>query len=233
MLRKFFFIVLLCTACNKTDTSTSAIAEEDTPAVVEDVAVGATEVAVAPTEVPAPAPAVAKPSNPDFRNVTWGMSKEEVKALEKSPFHDTDALPTGSFIRYLDTVAGVQVFAVYIFAGDTLTRAKYMVRESHSNDNDFFLDYDALEKALSNKYGPSEPKVNWKGDLFKDDRSKWGLAVSSGDLTVSQRWVTPRTNIFLYLTGDNYTVKLGVEYDSVEYEGFEEKLMEQQNQEKL
>ncbi len=119
-------------------------------------------------------------------------------------------------------------WSIYLFTQDRLTRTKYMVQEDHSNKNDYILDYRRFKAALSKKYGePTQDKHHWRDDLYKDDYSDWGLAISIGHLQIYTEWNTPETSVFLSLMGDKFEVSLEVQYTSKELKILEKKASEE------
>jgi hypothetical protein len=58
----------------------------------------------------------------------------------------------------------------------------------------------------------------WKDDLYKDDKSEWGFAVSLGHLAYGASWETSATKIEIMLLGDNYEINLFLSYFSKELE---------------
>ncbi|MBT7994202.1 MAG: hypothetical protein HN691_04955 [Bacteroidetes bacterium] len=153
-----------------------------------------------------------------FRNSLWGMTKDEVLNSEKLP----DPINKDDIIGYSSTIAGFDCFIFYIFIENKLVRSKYVFTQVHSNENDFISDYYSLKNILKEKYhDPSLDKIFWKNDLYKNDHDQWGFAISLGHLSYYSVWVTSRTKIYLYLTGENYKTKLEIEYVSIDLLDFE------------
>lgn len=162
----------------------------------------------------------------DFRKARWGMSKKKVKATEKGK----PAFEEGNLLGYKASVAGKDALAGYIFAGDVLVRSAYLFDIKHTNDTDYITDYKELKKLLTEKYGkPSRDEVIWKDDLYRDKPSKWGMAVATGGLIYFAEWKTGRTEVFLSLMGDNFDIKLKVEYSSNELQKIEEEEKKKKN----
>lgn len=155
----------------------------------------------------------------DFRKTTWGMTKDQVKKTETSEIlKETDEV-----LAYRAELAGYESFVIYIFAGDKLTRAKYSIIEQHSNKNDYISDYNSIKELLEKKYGtPKEDEKVWKNDLYKDDYSQWGFAVSLGHLMYYSSWETDRTSVFFLLNGENYEIETVIEYTSKELSAVED-----------
>ena len=91
--------------------------------------------------------------------------------------------------------------------------------EPHINKNDYIDDFNDFKQALTKKYGePAAEEVTWENDMFKNDKSKWGLAISMGHLQYLSHWKTSTTVIFAVLTGDNLTANCVVSYNSLRHE---------------
>lgn len=158
---------------------------------------------------------VTAPKNFTFRNTFWGMSKEEVKKGETASIIDENE----KSILYGEVeVANKTAELLYNFTDDKLSDAIYIFDIEHTNYNLYIEDYNLLLSKLSKKYG--EPDYNeeiWSNDLFKDDESDWGLAVSVGDLSYQALWKNNDTVVVLVLIGDNYDIDLCVSYYSSDY----------------
>lgn len=157
-----------------------------------------------------------------FRGVKWGVTPAEVRSSETvAPTAEVEGT-AGPMLLYSGSVAGLPCQYAYIFAGEVLTRGKYIFTVEHSNKNVFIDDYQSIKEQLTAKYGEAEEVVHWKKDLLKSDRQHWGMAISVGDLVYLSEWSTAGTKIYLVLQGDNYEITLGLEYSSTELKGLEE-----------
>ena len=158
-----------------------------------------------------------------FRKTKWGMSSAEVKATEPLEI----AKEEENLLAYKNSVIGKDVFVVYFFIEDQLTRARYALAESHSNKNDFITDYEDFKKILTKKYGkPNQDESLWRNDLYKDDHSGWGTAISLGHLIYFSNWKTNNTEISNILSGENYNISCIVEYSSTNLKKIEKKAQE-------
>lgn len=75
-----------------------------------------------------------------------------------------------------------------------------------------------LEELLIKKYGP--PKMDgqdWSNDLFKNDRRKWGMALSHGHVTFVTSWETETSKIGMLLNGTLRGVNFQVDYQSIKF----------------
>ncbi|MDP8206716.1 MAG: hypothetical protein P9L92_08655 [Candidatus Electryonea clarkiae] len=155
-----------------------------------------------------------------FRKTKWGMTEDEVKASE--PLETAEE--NERYLAYKTSVIGKDVFVVYFFIDNQLTRARYVLADSHSNKNDFITDYEDFKAILIKKYGnPVQDDSIWKNDLYKDDYSDWGTAISIGHLVYFSNWKTNDTEISNMLMGENYDLSCIVEYCSINFKEIEKK----------
>ena len=154
--------------------------------------------------------------DPDFRKAKWGMTKEQVKALEDAK----PAYEEASGLLYTNqTVAGLPATVIYNFNNDALAWGGYRIDTVHTNKNLYIDDYNNLKEKLSSIYGdPYIDEVTWDNDLFKDDPANYGLSVSIGYTSYIASWKTSRTVIILALNGDNYEVRLTLFYYSPDHQ---------------
>jgi len=101
----------------------------------------------------------------DFRKTNWGMSKEQVKAIEdkKPNFEDN------TMLSYEVTISEKDFECAYLFLEDKLYGSGYLFFGEHTNKNLYIDDYEELKEILTKEYGkPKIDKVTWKNDLFKN-----------------------------------------------------------------
>jgi len=163
----------------------------------------------------------------DFRKINWGMSKGQVKATEgKEPDSETNTT-----VAYKVEISGDDYICGYTFLEDKLYNSGYVFIGGHTNENLYIDDYGRLKGILTKKYGrPETDEITWIDDLFKDDRSVWGFAISIGDLSYRSTWETPTTYITLRLWGDNYEIDLVLAYDSRELKGWADKIISEKEE---
>lgn len=150
----------------------------------------------------------------DFRKVKWGMTMEQVKKIEKGQFHNVK----DNVIAYSVTVANKEADLFYSFIDNKLVSGAYFFNVRHTNPNAFIDDYYSLKDLLSAKYAePSIDDINWLNELYKDEPSEKGFAVSLGHLNYRAKWFEDSTDITLTLTGENYKCNLMLGYASVKY----------------
>ena len=147
----------------------------------------------------------------DFRSVKWGMRKKEVIAAEDARLvkNESDA------IHYTMQLFGYDCSVEYRFTEDLLSDAVLVIRQEHIDPELFYQDYESLKKQLIPQFGRSiSDKCDWKNDMYRSQRAKWGFAVSLGFLTCRTLWKTQRTAIALSIKGSNHEITTFMEYHS-------------------
>lgn len=159
-------------------------------------------------------------STPDFRVAHWGDSKETIVEKEGK----ADMSPDAKLYMFSDNVAGFPCMVGYIFEDNKLVMARYLFKEEHTNKNDYIYDFKKLVNLLSKKYGePDWNSPEWKNRLYQDDPSDYGFAVSLGHLVYSAGWLKDKTEISVFLTGENYDITFILQYVSTKYKQLREK----------
>lgn len=159
----------------------------------------------------------------DFRGNNWGDSEAAVRQVAGEPMQSKD----GTWF-YEVSINGLDAYLFYQFVAGKLTTAGYMFQESHTNDNAYITDYSGIKELLTQKYGA--PKVDdstWLNDLYSDDPSHYGFAISMGHLVKRTMWETETTKIMHALQGDNYEINHGLVYSSKELEPTREQAKQQ------
>jgi hypothetical protein len=147
-----------------------------------------------------------------FRDTRWGMSKRQVIELEGKPLLQEKSYGLET-IKYRKKANGLECSVEFIFAGDKLIRAKYIFLEVHKHKSQYIGDYKKIKDWLTERHGmPLGSNVTWRNDLYKEDYSRWGLAVSLGHLEYSSLWKNKEMEIFLTLSGRNNKISLMAEY---------------------
>lgn len=161
----------------------------------------------------------------DVRKVKWGMSMAEVKSSESLPI----SYQTKESLQYKTSILNKDVTLVYQFVGGKLSSAYYISDELHTNKNDFITDYEDFKKTLTKKYGKSKiDKTVWKNNLYKDDYSGWGMAISLGHLVYLSSWETKDTVINNTLWGENFKITHIIGYESKKLEELKKKEKEKE-----
>jgi len=185
-------------------------------------------------------------SQPDFRQATWGMIREQVQATEAANPREIRESNSEVLVRYDSLELGkLPCRVVYIFANDKLVRAKYVFDAEHGEPNDFIRDYRAIEPLLHEQYGnPASERAFWLDDSLQDEPKAYldqdrassidilpsdpfaGPSILAGYLKLYTRWQGNRTKISHGLTGGSIgadsRITHQIEFLSVELEGLED-----------
>ncbi len=148
----------------------------------------------------------------DFRSVSWGMNKQQVKSAEKLKLIDEykDSL------KYDHEIQGIRCNVYYVFESDKLVSARYTMVRKHFDPADYNADFIALKKHLTQTFGPAASVQDfWNNEMYKDDETKYGFAVSIGFLTRTVNWKQERSKVLLQMEGINHEVFTNVKYSSV------------------
>ena len=163
-------------------------------------------------------------ANAQYRGMEWSSSKKDAIAKYGKP-----DLEGEGYIAYNYTLAGKSTLSGFYYKQDKLWRAAYILSESHSNKNGYIDDYNDLRNLLSKKYGtPIADETYWENDLFKDDYSQWGTAISIGHMLKYSTWSDENTDIECSITGDNYEITCKILYTSIELKDWVAKIIEEE-----
>ena len=167
-------------------------------------------------EAPAPAKAgndeEAAPEEFVFRNgIKFGMTKDEMTACEG---REPDGKDDEYFLYSNLTSAGKKASIGYKFIDGKLEGIVIMFKETHVNDNLYIDDFDDIDASLTKKYGSHIflREMDWKNDLYKDDKNDYGRAISYGHLRITSLWFLDNCNISHMLSGDNYSITHALGY---------------------
>lgn len=149
-----------------------------------------------------------------FRETKWGMSRQDVKRIEKekNPIDATDG------ISYESNVLGLDCFIHYYFTeDDKLALGGYSFRNRYTNTNKHIDDYKRIRKLLIQKYGDPKPgrEIIWKNDLYRNKPQDHGMSISMGYHSYVTIWENNDTRILLSLSGNNFRIDLSINYMSV------------------
>jgi hypothetical protein len=153
--------------------------------------------------------------NYDFRLTKWGMTQNDVISSEEKmdPVERTE-----NMIMYKTQISNKNVVLNYLFAQDKLVGAFYKLDDNYLNSDHFIQTYLQFKQVLTKKYGPpSEEFTNWLNDTYRNNRKKWGLALSLGHTEYATFWKTQNTTIECSLREENFNVLCLVEYWSIGY----------------
>ena len=146
-----------------------------------------------------------------FRNFNWGDTKDKVISDEGTPADDE-----GEYIFYPAKLGTDDVQVFFRFLGDKLVEGGYLFSKDHYNKDFYTRDFDRYSELLEKKYGePVTDDTLWGNDLYKDDRSEWGMAASLGYVMFIENWYHGETEIIHSLSGSNGDCTHMVEYNGI------------------
>jgi hypothetical protein len=178
----------------------------------------------------------AKSVEADFRGAVWGMTRAQVMATEAN--RPVRVRQSGGEIALqydASKLGSVNGRPIYIFAKDRLVRAKFLVEEEHSDQNEFIRDFHRLEAVLKEKYGKlKDERAIWEDDSTQDETKNYldqdratpssiwpsdrfvGLAVALGHLRLYTLREDGRTRVLHVLAGADHQITHQVEYRPME-----------------
>jgi hypothetical protein len=146
----------------------------------------------------------------NFDEMSWGITKKQVVESEGKPTWQTKARG-GDVLLYAQKVINYDCDVEYCFAANRLQQTKFNFT-GESRDQDACLDdYRKVKDALIRKFGkPLEESMDWRDSSLREDFASWATAVGLGQLELSSRWVTPKTEITARLAGGDGETSLVV-----------------------
>lgn len=161
--------------------------------------------------------------NAQFRSTIWGMSNDEVKEVETISSEMDGSLGERILISNA-VINGLEALVAYYIIDDILYKARYVINEDYTNRNQYLDDYKSISAILSTKYGYQSIYYDWSDDLYKDDLTEYGFAVSLGHLKLGTNFDDDLTSIFHLLKGNDYEISHIIEYTSKEHGSLEDDL---------
>lgn len=164
----------------------------------------------------------------DFRKITWGMNKAEVKKAESFEIKGE----AEDFLLYHGKVLRTDVKLAYLFSGNKLDQAAYTF------DNDIYTKvfdlFKEFKRLLIKKYGnPSQEEEEWMSSEIKKIYDK-KTAVLIGMVSLCFGWKTENTKITLAIIPADYIgSKLAVMYSKRKSETEEKELQKKSDKRKM
>ena len=138
----------------------------------------------------------------DFREAYFGMSLEEIKALESDFRHDALAQILYGPVELI----GLKSEATYSFnENNVFVAGSYSIRKKHKNPQVWLNRFMSLESHLTTKYGTPAAKqiMSWSNTLHKDNKEHWGLAIQKRHLSILSRWEVKDKRVLLHIEGSH------------------------------
>ena len=163
-----------------------------------------------------------------FRNITWGMSKEEVLEVESGIKFENKDLGEKKLIRSTTRIAGLKCLLIYTFIKDKLVGAAYLFDEIYQDKSYYQDDFDTLKELLIQKYGELENE-----GLVDKDTFYFMVTPDTENYMHCITWKTNATEIALFLDKSGSEIDVFITYDSIELMEWAEKILIEEDLEKL
>jgi len=154
---------------------------------------------------------------PNFRNLYWWMSPQDVEKAEK----EFKYIDSGEWVMIYEWKLNNKNFDLYLyFIDNSLVKASYSLKEEYTNQNEYINIYKEFKTLFSEKYWKNlSEHSDWfrSSDLFKSNPSDWGLAVSYWDLTYISSREDSKTSIWILLDWNNFKIRFLIEYIGKEF----------------
>ena len=149
----------------------------------------------------------------DFRKIKWGMNRAEVMETEV-------AKPSGEkadIVTYRDEFDGIPVIVGYLFDGDIVTRAGYLMLGSYDVPNKYIEDYEKIKISMIEKYGaPARDEMRWSEGQESQDPTQYGKAACDGKLVYVTIWSDGITMIKETLRGEEGKCRHYLKFESID-----------------
>ena len=158
----------------------------------------------------------------DFRNVNWGMTKEQVKKSEHAQVLNEKPFD----LLYRDSLYHKPVIIRYHFSMNILTSAIYLFQKPDQPAEDT-SDYYFISDDLVYDLSPDVPPIEADCDFAEFNSIQKELSFQFGQPKfrsiqphlLSCEWQDKESSILLESTADNYLISMAIFYRSKKYLG--------------
>lgn len=156
-----------------------------------------------------------------FRLSTWAMDKEKIKEIETAEFIGESE----NSITFKTNISHWDAWCIYYYHEGNLYMAEYILDLDYENKNKYIEDYFEIKDIIKEKYGQPEKTDDyiWLNETHKDDPERFGFAVSTGQLKLNNKFVTPNMHIVPVLKGSNFKCELRIQYINPYYQANKQK----------
>lgn len=144
----------------------------------------------------------------NFRDTKWGMSKEEVKIVEKSElfYEDKDLL------TYKTEISNIPVMIQYMFIDKKLYQTIYHTYKIYTSGYRYIIIYEQFVDILKKKYGPCVDNTV----IDRDYRNDTDLAIFIGKAIYYSTWDLGDIIIDCSSFGQDYQATTAIYYSNKE-----------------
>ena len=134
----------------------------------------------------------------DFRNFSWGNSREKIKNNEKATVF-SQSQP--DLLEYDDKLGSADFKVLYIFnENDHLISGIYIFSKVYKNPELYYYEYSKFLKLLIQKYGkPFNEKETWNIAALDFDKTNKKQAIADKILNLYAVWNTKKSSIKITL----------------------------------
>lgn len=155
------------------------------------------------------------PEESDFRSLKWGMTRDEVIAVEGTGYslNTEDNMLVYSRVRE----EGFPADAQFEFDSDGgLSMATFFIEptEAYKDLSQYISDYDALVAKLTARYGTPDLSQEYYQDGVPEeaDRAKHPELILENKLNYRTAWKTEKTELRVVLIPRNKVLSIGLQY---------------------
>jgi hypothetical protein len=142
--------------------------------------------------------------NYDFRFITWGINREEVKSTEK----DIPVIDDEKCLVYDIEYEGKQFWLIYNFNDSKCVNGGYLLKNVYLNDDAYINNYLQLKDTMNHKYGePQKDSIIWKKELNKRENFINDISINEGQLFYYTSWNFNNSEIILELCRDKNEIE--------------------------
>jgi len=157
-----------------------------------------------------------------FRNVTFGMSVKQIKALETSEFIERYKVGNEEILVYSGNINNSNCNILYYFINNKFLCGIYAFVDYHENKELYIVDFFNVSDKLVEKYGDPDYDLKIPTDLTNPN--KLADAVSSGLIDLTIGWNFTNGKILEILKKENNKIVHLVSYTLNEFKNKLDKL---------
>lgn len=134
----------------------------------------------------------------NFRNARWGMSREQVKRSEDLAQVEAEGT---TYLVYRARLGHMRCRVTFTMGlNDDLTGGRYSFTTVYEDGARYVADFDTLLNLYKERFGnPASVEVDWNNRTFERKKEFHGIALMEGHVTYRVCWITPRTEVILFL----------------------------------
>lgn len=149
-----------------------------------------------------------------IQGTEWGQNVNTVKESRTNDLILDQNNGRVHILGEMTELLGYETTIGYYFIDDKLFQIAYIFAEEYSYENLYIDQYNEVKKVLTEKYGAPKTSFDpWTNDLYKDDPSQYGFAISLGHHRKISTWNTGEMSVINSLDGQNYEINHSVYYN--------------------